>query len=210
MRKANTAQSPSGMDEVEQLLQAAHDDVLLKLSLNSHVARSASHSLDPDLSRRFQSLKSPPPAPSLSRPKPSPPPPQVDDELKTVLADDLSARFAALRGSLHPSSSSSSSPSVASTNLVPSGSSLACDGRGRDPSCSNPDDEEDEVEKIIQWAKDAARLDPSPPFDEEPRDDDEDEDSDLETSSSDDDDAGDSHDKAKRTENRPRQRGNPK
>ncbi|PKI38357.1 hypothetical protein CRG98_041268 [Punica granatum] len=37
---------PPGMDEVEQLLQATHDDVLLKLSFNSHVARSAFHSLD--------------------------------------------------------------------------------------------------------------------------------------------------------------------
>ncbi|OWM77107.1 hypothetical protein CDL15_Pgr013198 [Punica granatum] len=57
---------PSGMDKVEQLLQAAHDDVLLKLFLNSHVARSTSHSLDLDLSYRFQALKSPSPAPSLS------------------------------------------------------------------------------------------------------------------------------------------------
>ncbi|PKI76070.1 hypothetical protein CRG98_003542 [Punica granatum] len=40
--------------------------------------------------------------------------------------------------------------------------------------------QEDEVEKIIQWAKEVAGLDPSPPFDEEPRDDDEDEDIDLE------------------------------
>ncbi|PKI51258.1 hypothetical protein CRG98_028353 [Punica granatum] len=114
---------PSGMDEEKQLLQGAHDDVLLKLFLNSHVARSASHSLDPDLSRHFQALKSLPPAPSLSRPKPSPPPPQVDNELKAVLSNDLSTRFATLRSSLHPSSSSSSSPYVASTNPVPSGTS---------------------------------------------------------------------------------------
>ncbi|OWM67995.1 hypothetical protein CDL15_Pgr017563 [Punica granatum] len=117
--------------------------------VDSHVARSTSHSLDPNLSRRFQALKSHPSAPSLSRPKPSPPPPQVDNKLKAVLGNDLSARFAALRGSLHPSSSSSSSPFVASENLVPLGISLACDGRDRDPSCSNPNDEEDEVEKII-------------------------------------------------------------
>ncbi|OWM68228.1 hypothetical protein CDL15_Pgr004710 [Punica granatum] len=69
--------------------------------------------------------------------KPSPPPPQVVDELKAILGDDLSARFAALRDSLHPSSFSSSSHSVVSVNLVPSGISLACDGRDRDPSCSN-------------------------------------------------------------------------
>ncbi|OWM73692.1 hypothetical protein CDL15_Pgr026792 [Punica granatum] len=143
---------PSGMDEVEQLLQVAHDDVLLKFSLNSHVARLASHSLDLDLSRRFQALKSPPPSPSLSRPKPSPPPPQVDDELKVVLGDDLSARFAALRF-----------PSSFLILIIfsfcdfressPSRTSLACDGRDRDSSCSNPNNEEDEVEKIIQWPR---------------------------------------------------------
>ncbi|OWM64356.1 hypothetical protein CDL15_Pgr020322 [Punica granatum] len=68
---------------------------------------------------------------------------------------------------------------MAFANPVPSGTSLACDGRDRDPSCSSLDDEEDEVEKI-QWAKDAMRLDPSPPFDEEPCDDDEDDDSRIE------------------------------
>ncbi|PKI36581.1 hypothetical protein CRG98_043001 [Punica granatum] len=146
------------MDEVEQLLQAAHDDVLMKLSLNSHIARFASQYLNPDLSHRFQALKSPPSAPSFWQPKPSPLSPQVNDELKTILGDDLSAQFAALRGSPHPSSSSSFSPSMASTNM----------------------NEEDEVEKIIQWAKDAARLDTSPPFDEEPCDNDDDKDSNLE------------------------------
>ncbi|OWM83665.1 hypothetical protein CDL15_Pgr004094 [Punica granatum] len=64
---------------------------------------------------------------------------------------------------------------MASTNLVPLGTSLACDGQDRDP-----DDEEDGVEKIIKSAKDVGRLDPFPPFDKEPRDDDEDEDSHLE------------------------------
>ncbi|OWM87242.1 hypothetical protein CDL15_Pgr019289 [Punica granatum] len=134
------------MDEVEQLLQAAHDDVLMKLSLNSHIARFASQYLNPDLSHRFQALKSPPSAPSFWQPKPSPLSPQVNDELKTILGDDLSAQFAALR----------------------------------DLSYSNPKNEEDEVEKIIQWAKDAARLDTSPPFDEEPCDNDDDKDSNLE------------------------------
>ncbi|OWM91377.1 hypothetical protein CDL15_Pgr017295 [Punica granatum] len=130
-------------------IAAGEEGVELHDIINSHVAGSASHSLDLDLSRRFQALKSPPLAPSLSLPKPSPPLHQVDDKLKAVVGDDLSARFTALRGSLHPSSSPSFSPSVASANLVPSGTSLACNGRDRDPSCSNPDDEEDEVEKII-------------------------------------------------------------
>ncbi|PKI48387.1 hypothetical protein CRG98_031240 [Punica granatum] len=131
--------------------------------------------------RHFEAFKSPRPTPSFSRPKPSPPLPQVDDdELKAILGDDHSPRFVALGGSLYPSLSSSSSHFVASANLVPSGTSFACDGRDLDPSCSNPNNEEDEVEKIIQWAKDATRLDPSLPFDEESRDDDEDEDNDLE------------------------------
>ncbi|PKI76392.1 hypothetical protein CRG98_003187 [Punica granatum] len=125
-------------------------------------------------------LKSPPPTPSLPRPKPSPPPPQVDDGLKAVPGDDFSARFVTLGGYRHLLLSSSSSHYVASANLVPSGTSLACDGRDRDPSCSNPGNEENEVKKIIQWAKDSTRLDPSHSFNEEPHDDDEDEVKDLE------------------------------
>lgn len=46
----------------------------------------------------------------------------------------------------------------------------------RDQGCSdsNPENEEDEVEEIIQWALDAVRLDPSPPSDEDDDDDDDD------------------------------------
>ncbi|KAG6671383.1 hypothetical protein I3842_16G001900 [Carya illinoinensis] len=142
--------------KVEELLQAAQDELLLKLSLDSHMSRVPPDYLHTDLDRRFQSLKSRPSLPiypSQSQKSTS----SVasagaeDEELKAVLGDELSARFAALKGSLFSSSSSSSS-----TNVISVG-----------PISSSDDDEEDEVEKLIRWAKDAARLDPSPPSDED-------------------------------------------
>ncbi|KAK3009712.1 hypothetical protein RJ639_014565 [Escallonia herrerae] len=152
-------------DEVEELLRAAHDHVLLGLSVDSHTSRGAAAReslIDPDLDRRFQALKSKPqPQPKVkpephptSKPGPSPPPaiPEMDD---------LLARFAALKGT--PSSSSSNDEQVLS---------------------GDQNDDVDEVEKLMRWAMDAARLDPSPPSDDEDDDtdhtDDEDEDEDDE------------------------------
>jgi hypothetical protein len=68
----------------------------------------------------------------------------VEEELKAVLGDDLSTRFAALKAS----SSSSSFIIAASASLH---DAVA----------------DDEVEKLIRWAKDAARLDSSPPSDDD-------------------------------------------
>ncbi|KAF5444459.1 hypothetical protein F2P56_033589 [Juglans regia] len=149
--------------KVEELLQAAQDELLLKLSLDSHMSRGPPDYLHTDLDRRFQSLKSRPSLPISPSQSQKLTPSSVasagaeDEELKADLGDELSARFAALKGSLFSSSSSSSS-----TNVISVG-----------PISSSDDDEEDEVEKLIRWAKDAARLDPSPPSDE---DDDEEED----------------------------------
>ncbi|XP_022725694.1 coiled-coil domain-containing protein 1 isoform X2 [Durio zibethinus] len=200
-RKKCSAATAVGSDEVEQLLQSAQDEVLLKLSVDSHMSRVAPDYLDPDLHRRFQALRS---RPSSSQSKshslqqkqssaaqPSKPRQEqkeeekkeriskvavvdnVDEELRGVLGDDLSARFAALKASL--SSSSNPTPVAASTtNEVRIGLEK-----------SNGDyDEEDEVEKVIQWAIDAARLDPSPPSD----DDNDQIDSDSDDNDSDDDD----------------------
>ncbi|KAK3004878.1 hypothetical protein RJ639_019306 [Escallonia herrerae] len=58
--------------------------------------------------------------------------------------DDLFARFAALKGT--PSSSSSNDEQVLS---------------------GDQNDNVDEVEKLMRWAMDAARLDPSPSSDDE-------------------------------------------
>ncbi|KAK1553466.1 hypothetical protein Q3G72_035630 [Acer saccharum] len=153
-------------DEVDQLLRAAQDEMLLKLSVGSHIAHLSSNQLDSNLDRRYQALKSRPSIPpsstnsssssSSSKPKS---PPVVDDDLKTVIGDDLSARFAALKSSLSVSSASNNND----TN----------------PKISDHDDDdndsEDEVDKVIRWAMDAARLDPSPPSDDEDDDDDDDE-----------------------------------
>lgn len=146
-------------DEVDDLLRAAHDDVLIKLSLNSHIAHlGTSSSIDPDLDSRFQALKA-----RQSKSKSS----KLDASQVTIVSekknpekvlrtfdesDDLFARFAALKGSSLPS--------------LPSHPSSAADVGGRDEvrQLVN-DDGEDEVEKVIKWAIDAARLDPSPPSD---------------------------------------------
>lgn len=143
-------------DDVDELLRAAHDDVLIKLSLNSHIAHlGTSSSIDPDLDSRFQALKARQSKSKSSKLDAS----QVriasekknpEKVLQTVdESDDLFARFAALKGSSLPSHPSS-----------------AADVGGRDEvqQLVN-DDGEDEVEKVIKWAIDAARLDPSPPSD---------------------------------------------
>lgn len=150
-------------EQVEQLLQAAQDDLMLKLSVDSHMSRVSPNYLDSDLDRRFQALRSRPSSATAAvprNPRPSqphtqsdsssrPPPIEnlvVDGESQSILGDDLAARFAALKASL-PSST------------TPPPSSI--------PNDVDSDDEEDEVEKLIQWAKDAARLDPSPPSEED-------------------------------------------
>uniref|UniRef100_A0A1J3HYD3 Uncharacterized protein n=1 Tax=Noccaea caerulescens TaxID=107243 RepID=A0A1J3HYD3_NOCCA len=136
-------------DEVEQLLQAAQDEMILKLSVNSHISSSKPDKLDPDLHSRFLALRSRPSQKKKKDQNPqarSSPPPRSKDVEETP--DDIMLRFAALKSSLPSSSSSSSvSPSVR----------LHGDEIGEDA----------EVEKLIQWAIDAARLDPSPPSDDD-------------------------------------------
>lgn len=168
--KSKKLSSNAEEKQVEELLQAAQDEMLLKLSLNSHMSRVPPAYLDSDLHRRFQALKSRPslpPSRSQSQPQRSveaattsstPPPPSLgasveDGESQALLGDELSVRFAALKGSLF-STSSSSTPTI----VIP-----------------EDDEDEDEVEKLIRWAKDAARLDPSLPSDDEEDEDDDDE-----------------------------------
>ncbi|KAF7827486.1 transcription initiation factor TFIID subunit 11 isoform X3 [Senna tora] len=116
-------------DEVEEMLQAAQDQVLLKLSVDSHIASASSNNyLDSDLERRFKALKSGGSSSvTVAR---------EDQEFKAVLGDDLSARFAALKAKLNPSSSSTI---AAKQNSLP-------------PTVFNAEDEneEDEVERLIR------------------------------------------------------------
>lgn len=151
------------IDEVEQLLQATQDQFLLNLTLNSHITRyspSPSSSLFPsnnnnhddddihldlDLERRFQALKRKSPAQDNS---------SKDEDLNSVvLGEDLVARFSALKGK----SSSSQVP----LGVGPTASNGGCGYE------EESEDEEDQVQKLIEWAKDAARLDPSPPSDDD-------------------------------------------
>nr|GMD14968.1 histone chaperone RTT106 [Ipomoea batatas] len=147
-------------DEVEELLRAAEDETLLRLSINSHTARgSSAQFIDADLDRRFQALKSRPKTSAL--PNVQGPKKVADGDLDG--ADDLFARFTALKSSL-PSYSSSTG-------------SVNDPGRAKLENCEE-EDEDDEVEKLMKWAIDAARLDPSPPSDTDDDDDDVHDDSD--------------------------------
>lgn len=150
-------------DEVQQLLRAAQDDLLLKLSVDSHMARASSSSrtsVDPDLERRFQALKSKPQNTSTSAVSTTR---TIDDDRDQVKvnttnniggleADDLFARFAALKGSI---------PSHNRKNDIDSSEIVSREKE------EESDDEVDEVEKVIKWAIDAARLDPSALSDDE-------------------------------------------
>ncbi|KAG7546340.1 hypothetical protein ISN44_As12g017140 [Arabidopsis suecica] len=138
-------------DEVEQLLQAAQDEMILKLSVDSHTSRSSSDYLDPDLHSRFLALKSQKKkGQQQQQHKRRPRSPTKSKDVVEETPDDLMLRFAALKTSL-PSASSSSSV-------------ILQDGIGED---NDEIGEDAEVEKLIQWAIDAARLDPSPPSDDD-------------------------------------------
>uniref|UniRef100_A0A0D9X4F6 Uncharacterized protein n=1 Tax=Leersia perrieri TaxID=77586 RepID=A0A0D9X4F6_9ORYZ len=139
----NPAFSGAGGDEaeVEALLRAAQDAVLLKLQANSHLVSSSSPSsaaapnplpsldpaaadpLDGDLARRFEALRSRPPklphAPTSA----------------AAGMDELEARFAALKGAEKG------------------------DSRVKLEDLGDESEEEDEVDKVMRWAMDAARLD---------------------------------------------------
>jgi hypothetical protein len=127
--------------EVEAILRAAQDAVLLKLQANSHLVSSSSSvasnplvpdpapgPLDDDLARRFDALRSRPPAPKR---------PSAASPSASVGMDEMEARFAALKG--------------------------AAAGPEKETKVSLEDlgdeSEEDEVEKVMRWAMDAARLD---------------------------------------------------
>ncbi|XP_068635009.1 uncharacterized protein [Aristolochia californica] len=178
-------------DEVDALVEAAEELVLLNLKTDSHIARRRdSSSIDPDLTRRFDSLKVCPSAAPAKVPSPrvlkkdeaavtskqneAPPMPVLkkdesskeDEEMNRILGDDLAARFAALKGS----SSSSASLNLGKFTDSMMQRKYGFDGDDSDDEDDDVDEEgisKKEVEKMMQWAADAARLDPSPSSDEE-------------------------------------------
>ncbi|GAB2284981.1 hypothetical protein Dimus_019436 [Dionaea muscipula] len=168
-RKKSTGTGTSN-DEVEEMLREAEDAMLLKLNLNSHMAHVKPTDLHPDLHSRFQALKSG----SANVRKPG----KVDKN-ETALdtdkfkeednEDDLFARFAALKASIPKPSSSSTGSNQGQGDGCGQVDKFTVDGsflnEGKvDEHC---DDHEVEVQKIIMWAMDAARLDPSPSSDDE-------------------------------------------
>lgn len=132
----------SELDEVEELLRATEDAMVLNLSVDAHhtsrtTTTSSSSPLDDDLIRRFEALK----APSVSNKITSVPSRSGEKEKD----GDAFSRFYALKGG-----------SSVESNVSPEGEIVG--------------KEEDEVEKLIQWAADAARLDPSLSDDEKQED----------------------------------------
>lgn len=152
-----------------------------KKSWGTHVSKfdflpesSDTNRIDPDLDRRLEALRSKP-----SKPSPKEAVTAVHEDI-----DNLFARFAALKA---PSKATATSNSTSAQQ----GGVVKDDNLG----IVDDEDEEDEVSKIINWAIDAARLDPSPSSD---IDDDADEDDDSDDDS-DDDDASHTADRKKKT-----------
>ncbi|KAJ8494204.1 hypothetical protein OPV22_015925 [Ensete ventricosum] len=166
--------------EVEDLLRATEDDVLLKLRVGGHIAsrHTSSSLLDHDLTRRFEALKARPPhPPSAAQRRPSAPEPVEkagasaaadDGKWGRVLGDDLEARFAALKGS---SGSGGSDRGLPRSDLLPEGKRSHDDNDDLEEVDDDDDDEDGvskkEVDKLLKWAIDAARLDPSKSDDDE-------------------------------------------
>ncbi|GFP94467.1 hypothetical protein PHJA_001591100 [Phtheirospermum japonicum] len=127
--------------------------MLLKLSLNSHVAR-ASAAIDPDLDRRFEAIRKPQKPAKINDPlKKVPTKMDTCASIKSpsaVVSDDLFARFAALKSSLHSEKKSSLRDDV------------------------EEEESKDEIGKLINWAIDAARLNPSLPSEDDDSDGDDD------------------------------------
>ncbi|KAK1325938.1 hypothetical protein QJS10_CPA01g00454 [Acorus calamus] len=166
--------------EVEEMLRAAEDHLLLDISVGSH---TTSDNLGPDLSRRFHALRSTPSRSTKTLPK-------KDSGEKAIrrgggggvedvgmgsesssLDAELLARFASLKGSGGASGDGGGGGSFDSA--LPGTESWKV---GRSDRVS----EAEEVEKVLQWAMDAARLDPSPPTDDDDDGDDDDFDDDNE------------------------------
>ncbi|KAJ6421416.1 hypothetical protein OIU84_028734 [Salix udensis] len=123
-------------DPVDQLLQSAQDELLLKLSVDSQfltclVSLPITSSLILTVDSK-PSNPDPPQPPFNPRPA-SPNPDRLNSKSQDdVDPDDLFARFAAIKA----------------PNNTTSNSIVSC--------------HEDEIEKIIRWARDSARLDNSP------------------------------------------------
>ncbi|CAO2205731.1 unnamed protein product [Urochloa humidicola] len=149
------AAGPIGEEaEVEALLRAAQDAVLLKLQASSHLisstsvpapspaapldgAAAAADPLEDDLARRFDALKSRASAAPAAKPAGA-----GAAAAGASGMDELEARFAALKGV-----------------TAAGGSEKDARVRLEDLGGESSEDEESEVDKVMRWAMDAARLD---------------------------------------------------
>lgn len=159
--KKKTTESESKDEEVNELLRAAEDEMLVRLSINSHISHFS------NLERRFQALKSSSsPSSSSQRSANTGSKPQVQSTPTPPdgKENDIWARFAALKGTVSTTKRYADSDRGSSSNR-------------KDYGKDNKDDD-DEVEKVIKWAMDAARLDPSSPSESDIDDSDEDEEED--------------------------------
>ncbi|MQM18253.1 hypothetical protein Taro_051241 [Colocasia esculenta] len=178
---------PSSTD-VEELLRAAQDDLLIKLSVDVHTTTTSS-SLDPDLSRRFDALKShsaPPPPKRKSPPDGPSNLPGGGGVGGGATATGTSIAVEGTRGGRSEGKEDGpgkqdprESPCRlgSSSFYLPAGSVVRkaeCipkevydDDGGEDDNSDESDDGDDgvskkEVEKLMRWAMDPSHLDADP------------------------------------------------
>ncbi|XP_020590979.1 uncharacterized protein LOC110031889 isoform X2 [Phalaenopsis equestris] len=156
---------PPEASEVEEMLRAAEDELLTGLRVGSHTISSSS--LDHDLARRFDALKAPRLRPPMAiqpirTPQPSAPQSKSletkDQIYGDPMNDDLMARFAALK-----SLASKPEPMV---DPISNREDITDDEQSEDLEDGDMVSKK-EVDKVIMWAMDAARLDPSVNNDED-------------------------------------------
>ncbi|KAG0502144.1 hypothetical protein HPP92_002216 [Vanilla planifolia] len=155
--------SATAASEVEEMLRAAEDELLLGLRVGSHTISSSSSSLDSDLTRRFEALKSPcvPPnrksTTSRSRPSESRRKPLLGTYRDAIDEADLMARFAALKGPIRSDSPLQPAPAA---DLIKDREDSVVDDESEDGEGEGGVSKK-EVDQVMQWAMDSARLDPS-------------------------------------------------
>lgn len=144
MRRRGTKNADVGTDEVEEMLRAAEDDLLLNLTRNTHathkqiqhrqISSSTSVSvLDSDLDRRFEALKSTRTTPTL--------PSASSSEI------NIDTRFEALKGAHARSPTTTTTTTSSSVRIEENPIGRVEEGKSKN-----------EVEEILQWALDSVRL----------------------------------------------------
>ncbi|XWS68434.1 hypothetical protein CRYUN_Cryun04dG0089400 [Craigia yunnanensis] len=108
----NSAATAEVSDGVEQLLQAAQDELLLKLSVDSYIKKIPA-APPPKLQQEEKEEEE-----KKERKSKVVVVDNIDEELRGLLGDDLSIRFAALKASFSSSSNPNPNPTPAATTTT--------------------------------------------------------------------------------------------